>query len=94
VPERPLQARIYRASTQLDRRSTPGPEAGAMVNRAGATVMSSLAAIAETVDRGFDWGSAAIGLGAGAGLVLLIVAVAAALRGRSNGSYTRGGNPS
>ena len=65
-----------------------------MVNRAGATVMSSLAAIAETVDRGFDWGSAAIGLGAGAGLVLLIVAVAAALRGRGHGSYTRGGNPS
>jgi len=65
-----------------------------MTNRAGATVISSLAAIAKTVDRGFDWGSAAIGVGAGAAVVLLILAVAIALRGRRTGSHPRGGNPS
>ena len=64
-----------------------------MTNRAGATTISSLAAIAETVDRGFDWGSAAIGVGAGAAMVLLILALAAALRGRGNGSRSRGGKP-
>jgi hypothetical protein len=63
-----------------------------MVNRAGSTGNWSLAAIAETVDRGFDWGSAAIGVGAGAAIVLLIVALA--LRGRGTGSNPRGGNPS
>jgi len=56
--------------------------------------ISSLAAIAETVDRGFDWGSAAIGVGAGAAIVLLIVALVTALRGRGNGFHPRGGNPS
>jgi hypothetical protein len=63
-----------------------------MTNRAGARTISSLAAIAETVDRGFDWGSAAIGVGAGAAVVLLILALATALRGRGNGSHPRGGN--
>jgi len=65
-----------------------------MINRAGTTAISSLAAIAETVDRGFDWGSAAIGVGAGAAIVLLIVALVTALRGRGDGSHPRGGNPS
>ena len=65
-----------------------------MTNRAGTTAISSLAAIAETVDRGFDWGSAAIGVGAGAAIVLLIVVLVLALRGRGNGSRLRGGNPS
>ena len=65
-----------------------------MINRAGATWIWSLAAAAETVDRGFDWGSAAVGVGAGAAVVLLVVALAAALRGRGNGSHPRGGNPS
>ena len=60
-----------------------------MINRAGA--ISSLAAIAKTVDREFDWGSAAIGVGAGAAVVLLILALATALRGRGNGSHPRGG---
>ena len=65
-----------------------------MTNRAGATTISSLAAIAETVDRGFDWGSAAIGVGAGAAVVLLILALVTAVRGRGNGSHPGGGNPS
>jgi hypothetical protein len=65
-----------------------------MTNRAEATAISSLAAIAKTVDRGFDWGSAAIGVGAGAAIVLLILALATAMRGRGNGSHSRGGNPS
>ena len=64
-----------------------------MINRARATGIWSLGAVAETIDRGFDWGSAAIGFGAGAAIVLLIVALAAALRGRGNGSHSRGGNP-
>jgi hypothetical protein len=65
-----------------------------MINRASAAGIWSLAAIVETVDRGFDWGSAAIGVGVGAAIVLLIVALAAALRGRGNGSHSRGGNAS
>jgi len=65
-----------------------------MINRAGATGSWSLAAIAKTIDRGFDWGSAAIGVGAGAAIVLVIVALATAARGRGNGSRPRGGNPS
>jgi len=65
-----------------------------MINRARATGIWGLAAIAETVDRGFDWGSAAIGFGAGAAIVLLIAALSAALRGRGNGSHSRGGNVS
>jgi hypothetical protein len=65
-----------------------------MINRAGAMAMSSLAAVAETIDRGFDWGSAAIGVGAGAAIVLLILALVTALRGRGDGSHSGGGNPS
>jgi hypothetical protein len=85
---------IDRNSTVLDRRSTPMLEGRSMINRAGATGIWSFGAIAETVDRGFDWGSAAIGVGAGAAIVLLIVALAAAPRGRGTGSRQRGGNPS
>ena len=44
------------------------------------------AAVAETVDRGFDWGSAAVGAGVGCGISLLLVAVAAAVRDRRTGS--------
>jgi hypothetical protein len=47
------------------------------------------AAVAETVDRGFDWGSAAAG--AGAATSLLLVAFGAAIRGRRTGSHHRGG---
>jgi hypothetical protein len=65
-----------------------------MINRAGATLISSLATVAKTIDRGFDWGSAAIGVGIGAAIVLLILAFGTALRGRGNGSHPRGGNPS
>ena len=53
-----------------------------MISRAGATAISTLAAIAKTVDRGFDWGSAAVGVGVGAAVVLLILALASVLRGR------------
>jgi hypothetical protein len=65
-----------------------------MINRAGATLISSLAAVAKTIDRGFDWGSAAIGVGVGAAIVLLILAFGTARRGRGNGSHPRGGDPS
>ena len=65
-----------------------------MSNRAGAAgwTLSSLgAAVAETVDRGFDWGSAAAGAGVGAATSLLLVAFAVALRGHRTGSRHRGG---
>ena len=53
------------------------------------------AAVAETVDRGFDWGSAAAGAGAGVAITLLLVALAAVVRSsRSTGSHHRGGDPS
>ena len=65
-----------------------------MVNRAGAAALPVLGAIAETVDRGFDWGAAAIGVGVGAAVVLLLVALAALARGRGAGSRPRGGNSS
>ena len=65
-----------------------------MINRAGAGAISSLAAVAETIDRGFDWGSAAIGVGAGVAVVLLIFALVTALRGHGNGSHSRGGSHS
>ena len=38
------------------------------------------AVVTETVDHGFDWGSAAVGAGSGAGLALLVIAVATSLR--------------
>lgn len=40
------------------------------------------AVVAETVERGFDWGAAAIGAGFGIALVLLLVALALTLRSR------------
>jgi hypothetical protein len=52
------------------------------------------APVAETVDRGFDWGSAAVGAGVGAALSLLLTALAAALRSRRTGSHHRGGGRS
>ena len=52
------------------------------------------AAVAETVDRGFDWGSAAVGAGAGAAVTLLLLALAAVVRSRGTGSRHRGGRPS
>jgi len=47
------------------------------------------AAVAETVDRGFDWGSAAVGAGVGAAISLLLIALGAAVRGRRAGSSSR-----
>ena len=65
-----------------------------MANRAVATGIWSLGAIAETIDRGFDWGSAAIGGGFGAAIVLLLAALIAVVRSRGTGSRPRGGNRS
>ena len=53
-----------------------------------------VAAVAETLDRGFDWGSAAVGAGVGAAIALLLVALAAAVRSRGTGSHHGGGTPS
>ncbi len=53
-----------------------------------------MGAVAETLDRGFDWGSAAVGAGAGAAIALLLVAAGAAVRSRDAGSRRRGGSPS
>lgn len=52
------------------------------------------AAVAETVDRGFDWGSAAVGAGVGAASTLLLVGLGAAARSRGTGSHHGGGSPS
>ena len=70
-----------------------------MSNRASAageswSLVPMGAAVAKTVDRGFDWGSAATGAGVGAAIVLLLVALGAVVRGRGRGSHHRGGNPS
>jgi hypothetical protein len=69
-----------------------------MSNRArAADSISSLApfgaAVTKTVDRGFDWGSAAVGAGAGVAITLLLVALGAALRSRGTGSHHPGGEP-
>jgi len=40
------------------------------------------AVVAESVDRGFDWGSAAIGAGAGSALTLLLIALVVAVDAR------------
>ena len=56
--------------------------------------LAPLGAVAETVDRGFDWGSAAVGAGVGAALSLLLTALAAAVRNRRTGSHHRGGGRS
>ena len=51
--------------------------------------------VAETVDRGFDWGSAALGAGSGAAAALLLVALGCLLRSaRRTGSHHRGGSSS
>ena len=52
------------------------------------------AAVAKTVDRGFDWGSAAVGAGAGTAATLLLIALGAVALGRRTGSHHRGGSPS
>jgi len=67
-----------------------------MSNRASAaSAIWPLAAVAETVDRGFDWGSAAVGAGVGTAITLLFVALAAVVRSiRGAGSHHRGGHPS
>jgi hypothetical protein len=70
-----------------------------MSNRAGASggtwgLAPIVGAVAETVDRGFDWGSAAVGAGVGAGASLLLLALGAAVRGRRAGSHHRGGRGS
>jgi hypothetical protein len=52
------------------------------------------AAVTETVDRGFDWGSAAVGAGVGAAITLLLVAFGAVVRSRGTGAHHQGGNPS
>lgn len=45
--------------------------------------------VAETVHRGFDWGSAVLGAGSGAALVLLLVALDAAMRARAGTQPSR-----
>jgi hypothetical protein len=93
--------RLYRRSTALDRRSTAAREGGAMFNRARASAAGRIwgltplgAAVSETVERGFDWGSAAVGAGVGAAGTLLLIGLGAAVRGRGTGSHHRGGHPS
>jgi hypothetical protein len=61
---------------------------------AGGWTLAPIGAVAETVDRGFDWGSAAVGAGAGAALSLLLVALGTVLRGHRTGSHHRGGGRS
>jgi hypothetical protein len=57
-----------------------------MFNQPGAQV------VAETVERSFDWGSAAVGAGTGAAITLLLLALAITLRSaRRTGSNHRGG---
>jgi len=68
-----------------------------MSNRARAaggiwSLASIGAAVAETVDRGFDWGSAAVGAGVGAATTLLLIALGAVALSRSTGSHQRGGS--
>ena len=60
-----------------------------------AGAVPSATVVAETVDRGFDWGSAALGAGSGAALALLLVALVCLLRSaRRTGSHQRGGSSS
>ena len=84
---------VYRYSTALDRRSTAGVKPGARFNRASAAGpllgLVPVGAAVETLDRGFDWGSAAVGAGAGAAISLLLIALGAAVRGRRTGSSSR-----
>ncbi len=53
-----------------------------------------LGAVTESLDRAFDWGSAAVGAGAGAAVVLLCVAIGVVVRTRGAGSRRRGGRAS
>ena len=65
-----------------------------VVERIGRVVPTGTV-VAETVDRGFDWGSAALGAGSGAALALLLVALVWLLRSaRRTGSHQRGGSSS
>ena len=80
---RARQAARYRRSTGLYRASTAQAQGGGMFNQARAVgwlAAPAGAVTAETVDRGFDWGSAAVGAGAGAALTLLLLALGAAVR--------------
>lgn len=52
------------------------------------------AAVAKTVDRGFDCASAAVGAGVGAATTLLLIALGAVALSRGAGSHHRGGSPS
>ena len=65
-----------------------------MFDRAGAALAPVCGAVVETVDRGFDWGSAAVGAGVGAGISLLLIALGAAVRARRTGSHHGGGSRS
>jgi hypothetical protein len=90
---------LDRRSTTLDRRSTAALERAAMFNRASAArriwdLAPLGGAVAETVDRGFDWGSAAVGAGMGAASTLLLIGLGAAVRSRGTGSHQGGGSPS
>jgi hypothetical protein len=69
-----------------------------MSNRARAAggiwgLASMGAAVAETVDRGFDWASAAVGAGVGAATTLLLIALGAVTLSRRTGPDHRGGGP-
>jgi hypothetical protein len=56
------------------------------------SVAPAVAVVTETVDRGFDWGSAAVGAGAGAALTLLLLALGASVRSALRGAaHHRGG---
>jgi hypothetical protein len=56
------------------------------------SVAPAAAVVTETVDRGFDWGSAAVGAGAGAALTFLLLALGASVRSALRGpSHQRGG---
>jgi hypothetical protein len=94
APRKRRRRPLYRQSTALYRRSTAGLNTRAMFNRASAagriwSLPPIGAAVAETLDRGFDWGSAAVGAGVGAATSLLLVAFGAAIRGRRTGSHQR-----
>jgi hypothetical protein len=96
APDRRRQDPLDQCSTTLDRRYTAARERRAMSNRAlAAGGIRSLApigaAVAETVDRGFDWGSAAVGAGVGAAVTLLLLALGAVVRSRGTGSHHGGG---
>ena len=81
---------VYRDSTGLDRRSTRARKGAGMSERDQAGRWSwswslpPLGAVTESLDRGFDWGSAAVGAGAGAAVILLLVAAAAIVRSRGS----------